>query len=171
MLQSPPAPSDRPATRGYRRRVGILANWHYWPNLQAWRYFVAAWLPTLRARHWSVVVAGLGCDVLEPAEGVRFLGAVDNLADFYDHIDVAAVPVHRGGGIKVKAIEAMCWGKHILGTSHVRDGLPPELARYVHDLAEIEDLLTWEAAPRKDLAMFTEEAFRSSVTRLLAERD
>jgi len=164
-------PSDRriAAPRRGKPTAGIIANWDYWPNADAWTIFTTSWLPTLRRAGWPVLVAGLGSNELQETPGVKIIGAVEDLAEFYDAIDVALVPVRRGGGIKVKALEALLWGKPVLADGHVLDGFPQELGRYIRvfDPACLPSPNAFESVPDDLLDLFQPERFTSEVIRVV----
>ncbi|WP_286720431.1 MULTISPECIES: glycosyltransferase family 4 protein [unclassified Microbacterium] len=124
--------TPRSGTRSVRKlrgaTAGFIANFHYWPNQDAATVLTKSWLPRLRSMGVSVVVAGFGCTDLSWPADVTVLGEVEDLADFYGAIDVSLVPVRRGGGVKVKAIESLLWGVPAIVDDHVVDGFSPEIA-------------------------------------------
>lgn len=61
-------------------------------------------------------------------DSVELLGAVADLATFYNRIDLVVNPVEFGSGLKIKNCEALSFGKPILTTPHGSVGLPPETA-------------------------------------------
>jgi len=109
------------------RRAGFLANFAYWPNRDAYSLLVTTWLPVLRRQGWDVVVAGYDAESLDPVDGVRNMGTVEDVADFYGQVDVTLAPVRLGGGMKVKVVESLAHGRPALVTPHAADGLPPSL--------------------------------------------
>lgn len=66
------------------------------------------------------------------------LGMVDNLADFYDNVECVLNPMLGGTGLKIKTIEALAFGKSIIGTCDAFEGIDP--AHPFHKLATIEDM-------------------------------
>jgi hypothetical protein len=118
---------------------GLIANFDYPPNRHAYDRLVRQWLPALLPAVSKVVVAGFGSERLPGVAGIEIIGAVDAIADFYDQIDVALAPIDRGGGMKVKVIEAMMYGVPVITAEHARGGLPDVLSA---ECIEIDDLLT-----------------------------
>ena len=51
------------------------------------------------------------------------MGMVDKLTDFYDHVDCILNPMMGGTGLKIKTIEALAYGRPIIGTIHAFDGI------------------------------------------------
>lgn len=122
----PPEPGEATGVPGDGRlRAGFLANFHYWPNRDAFDVLVEEWLPALSNNGLSVIVGGFGSNELPRAHGAHVIGPVERPGDFYRRVDVALVPVRRGSGIKVKAVEGLLWNKRVLVHGHVMDGLPP----------------------------------------------
>lgn len=78
---------------------------------------------------WNIgiktVVAGCGLDRYKPdweKEGVEVAGYVDDIAERYRRVAFVCVPLLSGGGMKVKTIEAMMFGKYIFGTDGAFSG-------------------------------------------------
>lgn len=107
------------------RTAGMIGNFDYWPNRDAYDVLRTHWLPVLRSQGWDVVVAGPGSEQLAPADGVRLMGRVSDLGDFYSRISVSLAPIRLGGGIKVKVIESLLSGVPVLGTPASVEGLDP----------------------------------------------
>jgi len=122
-VSSPAVPLPLPEGR----TVGLIANFEYWPNRDAYELLLDEWLVPLRQLGWGVVVAGRASQNLPSAPGVEIIGPVEDVAAFYARIRLAAVPVRLGGGIKVKLLEALSYGRPVLTSEHGVDGLPPEL--------------------------------------------
>jgi len=76
----------------------------------------------------EVVVAVYGSEVFPPVSGIRVIGPVARLSDFYGSVDLALVPVRRGSGIKIKALEGLLWAKRVIVHEHVLDGFPPAVS-------------------------------------------
>lgn len=110
------------------RVAGFIANFEYWPNLDAYQLLLDQWLPRLRAAGWRVAVAGRAMDVLDPPPpGVTHLGFVSSIDEFYSSIQCTLAPIRLGGGAKVKVVESMAYGRPVLGTDFAFDGLDPDL--------------------------------------------
>jgi polysaccharide biosynthesis protein PslH len=57
-------------------------------------------------------------------QNVCVLGLVDELRSEYERAAVIAVPITWGGGTKIKALEALAYGRVPAGTKHAFQGLP-----------------------------------------------
>jgi hypothetical protein len=107
---------------------GMLANFHYPPNVDAYRRLVREWLTPLLPTASRIVVAGFASETLPRVPNVDILGAIPSVEEFYDSVDVVVVPIERGGGMKVKVVEAMTHGIPVLATEHALTGLPEAIA-------------------------------------------
>ena len=107
---------------------GMIANFDYPPNRDAYERLIQEWLPLLLLSASRIVVAGFGSESLPRDMNVDILGPVDNVATFYDRVDVVLAPIERGGGMKVKVVEAMMHGRPVVATEHAMDGLPQAIA-------------------------------------------
>lgn len=86
-------------------------------NVEGIAWFLRACWPAVRARvpDARLVIAGRFApralpDDLRAAPGLVFTGEVDDMGSVLREADVAIVPVRRGGGTKIKALEAMAAG-------------------------------------------------------------
>lgn len=118
---------------------GLIANFDYPPNRHAYDHLIQEWLPALVPITSKIVVAGFGSERLPRANHVEIIGPVEAIADFYGRIDVALAPINRGGGMKVKVVEAMMHGVPVVTTEHTRNGLPEALGA---ECIDIHQLLT-----------------------------
>jgi hypothetical protein len=66
----------------------------------------------------------------------RILGTVDDLAAWYDCAAIVLSPIRTGGGMKVKNIEALAYGKRVICTPHSAIGLEREVIKGYVRLAE-----------------------------------
>lgn len=56
-------------------------------------------------------------------DGVKFLGKVEHLADFYDQCRIVINPCLTGTGLKIKSVEALSYGKPLVATQEGAEGL------------------------------------------------
>lgn len=140
-------PNMPPSTgTGSIRRVGFIGNMNYAPNLVSLRKFLDEYAGRMQLLGLELVVAGFGSEVVNSwGANVTVLGPVDDVSDFYSRVDAAVVPIDYGGGIKVKAVEALVYGVPVFGTDHVRDGFSGAFRQYVRSL---DDLMTGEVVLR-----------------------
>lgn len=155
------------------RVAGFLANFEYWPNRDAYDNLVASWAPRLRAQGWRVVVAGYAAGSLPTAAGIDNVGTVQDVADFYDNVDVCLAPLRLGGGMKVKVIESLAHGRPVLGTPHSVDGLAPSVAERVlvsdvppDDLSRAFGALDYSEPLAHVLGPYSTEAFEHTAQEL-----
>ena len=99
--------------------VGRLLE-HGSPNWQGLAWFARECWPLIRASIPEAVLTVAGH--LRPehseleGEGIRLLGAVDDLRPLYDTVRVFVAPVHFAAGIPIKIIEATASGLPTAGT-------------------------------------------------------
>jgi glycosyltransferase involved in cell wall biosynthesis len=60
----------------------------------------------------------------ETFDNVTFRGMVEDISCAYRQADVILLPITNGGGIAIKALEAIQYGKPIVATRHALRGLP-----------------------------------------------
>ena len=80
----------------------------------------------------ELVIAGSICNLLAPKQtndsDIRLLGHVENLAEFYNSVDVVINPVEFGTGLKIKSVEGLAFGKPLITTPEGVVGLEHFLA-------------------------------------------
>jgi glycosyltransferase involved in cell wall biosynthesis len=101
--------------------VGSLG---YYPNEDAVRFFVSEVLPKLRRVRGDLELLVVGAEassrlrrMLKTAPGVRWLGAVASLDEFYSRATAVIVPLRAGGGTRLKVLEAFAKARPVLSTS------------------------------------------------------
>jgi polysaccharide biosynthesis protein PslH len=109
-------------------RIGFLASFNHQPNVDAALYFAQEIFPLVRAQAPGAefVVAGKNPPaalVALQGSGVCCLGFVDEVAAFYQSVDLVVAPIRFGGGIKLKVLEAMACGKAVVTTSVGAEGI------------------------------------------------
>lgn len=97
----------------------LFVGTRYWPNLVGIRWFYNNVLPGLED---NVVlnVVGRGTELLRDEFNdprVIVHGTVDDVFDYYRMADIFIIPLFNGGGMKTKTVEAISYGKCIVGTS------------------------------------------------------
>ncbi len=143
-------------TRGEGERPAILftGGLAYPPNAEGVRWFVEKVVPELRRRlpRFRFVVVGKGAprallDLGKPGE-IEFTGWVDDVRPVLQRADVCVVPLHVGGGTRIKILEAMAAGVPVVSTRvgaegiAARDGESIALADFPEDMARaIADLV------------------------------
>jgi polysaccharide biosynthesis protein PslH len=160
---------------GRRPTAGFIGNFDFHPNVDALQVLLDSWGPALVRNGWTVAVGGLASDRLQLPDWIVNLGPVDRVADFYGQIDVALAPIRLGGGMKVKVVEALTYGRPVIASQFAMDGFPSTLRDLV-TIVEIDrpkmplaSLALHPPDPRHPhLVPFTEVGFTSEVRRILS---
>jgi succinoglycan biosynthesis protein ExoO len=158
------------------------------PNTDALQWFVGEIWPRIRKQRPSarLLVAGSVSWVFsQRAPGVEYLGVVPDLDPLYRRAGVVVSPLRVGSGLKIKLVEALGWGKAIVGTSVSLQGIgalvddamaiadtPGAFAAETLRLMDDRDLRAayGEQALQVAAAHFREEACYRGILRFLTER-
>lgn len=122
-------------------KVGFIASFGHPPNLEALQFLIRHIAPIVQSKlaHIEFIVAGRNPPqnlVQSAPSNVKFIGYVDSLADFYNSCDVIVAPLLSGGGVKIKVVEALGFGKALVTTPIGAEGIPME--HNTHALIEME---------------------------------
>ena len=150
------------------RTIGFIGNLDYPANQLSLRSFLEEYAGHLKDNHIELVVAGYGSDQVSAwGFDVSVLGSVPSVENFYSMIDAAVVPIHHGGGIKVKAVEALAFRLPVFGTAHVQSGFCPALRSLIQPLEMLKQPLGLPAVTAERQAAFeqrfSQDAFTESV--------
>ncbi|MGH3225573.1 MAG: glycosyltransferase family 4 protein [Streptosporangiaceae bacterium] len=127
-----PSPAGDPFT------FMFVANFGYYPNDEAARYFCAQVLPLLRAsarRPFRVRFVGAN-----PSAAVRRLaaepevtvtGQVGDVTPWYESAHAVVVPVRAGGGTRIKVLEAFAYRRPVVSTLAGAEGLGATACRHL----------------------------------------
>ena len=101
----------------------------FYANREGVLWFIKNVLPNIKM---TLVVAGSICNSLEQYRGkysnLVLKGFVDNLDELYFKSSCVISPIFSGSGLKTKTIEAMRYGKFILGTSEAFVGVEKHIS-------------------------------------------
>lgn len=152
--------------------IGFIGNLHYPPNQVSLRQFLEEYAPYLTKNHIELRIAGFGSEVVRSwGFPVTVLGQLPCVEDFYAQIDAAVVPIRHGGGIKVKAVEALSFDLPVFGTPHVQSGLSPEMRSLILPLEMLkmpsELVLHQKGTQAIFQSRFSQQSFTESVAREL----
>lgn len=112
-------------------RFGYFASGNPWNTRSIQTFDVAVQKGRLNI-DW--LLAGSICDQeLELATPSLILGRVDAPEDFYLSVDCVLNPMVAGTGLKIKTVEALAYGRAVIGTRSAFEGLSPE-----HELHRLE---------------------------------
>jgi glycosyltransferase involved in cell wall biosynthesis len=101
----------------------------YAANLDGVRFFVAEIFPLIRAQlpHARLKITGrydgIALDGIGTASGVELTGYLDDVRPAVRESAVCVVPLQRGGGTRLKILEAMAVGTPVVSTSKGAEGL------------------------------------------------
>jgi glycosyltransferase involved in cell wall biosynthesis len=80
---------------------------------------------------------GHGFDLAHPS--LIFTGVVDHIERYVNAADVVIVPLAKGGGTRIKILEAIACGKPVVSTSKGAEGLINDLTRPFVKIADVWD--------------------------------
>jgi glycosyltransferase involved in cell wall biosynthesis len=149
-----PAPSPGPPPPDGPFELLFVGSLNYLPNEEGVLWLLRRVLPRLRRTlptGWRLTVVGRHASPalarrLRSEPGVEFWPDAASLHDAYARAHVALVPLHSGGGTKLKALEAFAWRRPVVTTPHgarglgVSDGVHCLVAERASDFA---DRLLW----------------------------
>lgn len=101
----------------------------YKPNYEGLRYFLERVFPLVQETIPSVTLSvtgsteGVDLQDLPRSAGVRYLGYLPDVRPYVGRSWVAVVPILRGGGTRLKILEAMALGTPVVSTSKGAEGL------------------------------------------------
>ncbi len=107
----------------------FVGNFAYEPNVDAALYFSREIFPIILKRVPDARLFLVGnsptpeiCALVSNKQ-IMVTGRVPTLIPFYKHADIVVCPLRIGGGVKVKVLEALGWGKAIVSTSIGAQGI------------------------------------------------
>jgi glycosyltransferase involved in cell wall biosynthesis len=108
----------------------MVATMGYAPNSEAVEHFLKYVWPKVRAAAQGATLRMVGSGMDAPRQarwsaipGVQAVGFVPDLRDEYQQCAFTIVPVQRGGGTKIKAVECFTFGRTCVVTPHSHRGL------------------------------------------------
>jgi glycosyltransferase involved in cell wall biosynthesis/polysaccharide pyruvyl transferase WcaK-like protein len=112
-------------------------------NERSLKWFLNAIWPsvTKREAHLEIVGGISKSFVGETFDKVTFRGMVDDISCAYRQADVILLPITNGGGIAIKALEAIQYGKPIIATRHALRGLPIAVYDVLSGCADEQDFV------------------------------
>lgn len=127
-LVLPPLFVDPPTrfvkTAGGGLDLGFLADFAWWPNRDAARWFVREVLGRVGGDVRLHLFGNRSRDVVRPHPRVIAHGFVDDLAAVWSSCDGMVVPVRYGAGVSVKVAESLYHGMPVASTGRGLRGLP-----------------------------------------------
>lgn len=135
------------------KRVTFMGGLHWPPNSQGVAWFAQEVWPRVLARVPDAVFTVIGKNpplLPGPEQAVEVLGYVADPEPYLAETAAFVVPLHAGGGMRVKILEAWRWGLPVVSTTIGAEGIDYENGR---------DLLIADSS----------DAFAEAVIRLLCE--
>lgn len=125
MAISAPTPDFKFATtlkieqqdKSHKRKL-LFVGKNYFPNIVGLKWFYEKVMPHL-TNHYILEVVGRGLEYLSSEltdSHVRVIGGVESLDGYYRDADIVIAPLFDGGGMKLKTVEAVSYGKTFVGT-------------------------------------------------------
>jgi glycosyltransferase involved in cell wall biosynthesis len=108
----------------------LVASMGYAPNSEGLEYLLKRVWPTIRKAVGNATLRIVGSGMGDERQarwsaipGVTALGFAPDLREEYQRAAFCVVPVHRGGGTKIKAIECFTFGRTCVVTTHSYRGI------------------------------------------------
>lgn len=111
---------------------------------------------------FEFLVAGTICkNIAEQNQVFNLHGKVNELEDFYSEIDIAINPMVGGTGLKIKSLEALSFGKPLVGTVDAMVGIQVfDSMQKFNSLSElVSGLSSLDKARLYELSINSQEAF------------
>lgn len=127
-----PAPAISPAP--VPGRMIFNGAMTYEPNAQAMHWFLQNVFPVVREQRPGVellITGSTGGAALPEAEGVTLTGYLDDIRPAIASACLAVAPILRGGGTRLKILEALAIGTPVVTTSKGVEGLELEHEKHV----------------------------------------
>jgi hypothetical protein len=98
---------------------------------------------------------------------------VGSVGEFYSQVGLALAPVRTGGGIKVKIVEALAFGRPVLATAFALEGFAEEGVRgaFTFEVDGVPTPAQAAAAPARLPSELTTEGVARRISELLSAAD
>ncbi len=134
----------------------FMGAFSYNPNYEAMVWFVDKVLPIIQSELPDVQLTITGNHQnrpLPPAENVRLTGFVDDIRPLVARSWASIVPLHIGGGTRLKILEAMALGTPVIATPKGAEGLDAEPGKHLLVAETPEDFARNVISVLKDAAL------------------
>ena len=117
--------TDQPSSIVDKDDYCLFVGSNFFPNIEGMNWFVKNVAPKIILK---TKVVGTCCNALgvvpeDLKNKVEYLGLVDDLKLLYQNATIVIAPIFKGSGMKTKTIEAMSYGKTIIGTDECFQGI------------------------------------------------
>ncbi|WP_428768135.1 glycosyltransferase family 4 protein [Treponema sp. HNW] len=158
---------DVDKTTFVKNRYALFVGSNFFANQEGLSWFIEKVVPHISI---PLYVAGSICDFLKskyPAnKKIVYLGFVDNLDDVYTKAAFIVSPIFKGSGMKTKTVEALSYGKYILGTSEAFIGIDSDYEKIGalcnDDVSFVTRINTWNAV--SNFNIFSHNLFLNNYT-------
>lgn len=123
----------------------LFVGTNFFANKEAMNYYMKEIAPSVRI---PLLVVGNIAEAFHdttPTPNVRFLGRVDDLTPYYLQATAVVAPILSGSGLKTKTVEALRYGKFVIGSTEAFEGIPiqkyPEAGCECRKTSEYIDLI------------------------------
>lgn len=161
------------AAKSFSRPYCLFVGSDFFPNVEGIEWFVTQVAPHI---DYDVRVVGSCCKNPAlaglPLPGNVYLeGFVDDLSAYYRGAAFVVAPIFSGSGMKTKTVEAMSYGKTIVGTDEAFVGIDCDYARIGGLCRNADEFVRCIAALKAELVNpYTEELFKSRFTDVIFEQ-
>jgi polysaccharide biosynthesis protein PslH len=116
--------------------LAFFGAFSWFANSDALEYLISdIWPEIQRAMPNAVLrIAGRGIPdeiIKQSTDRLQILGRVDSIEDFLADVDVVLSPIRIGGGIRLKILESLAYGKPVISTTIGLEGLHESVASLV----------------------------------------
>ncbi len=117
-------------------RVAFFGAFSWFANTDALRYLLDDVWPVVANAVPEVELVIAGREIPEWAferanDRLRIVGRVESIAEFLESVDVVLSPIRIGGGIRLKILESLAYGRKVLSTRVGMEGLDPRVLKFV----------------------------------------
>lgn len=126
------APSAKRVVSPDMRTAIFVGSFDYEPNVEAARLLLSQWSDLRRATPLrELLLVGRQAEkFFKDGDGVAVHGSVPSVMPYLARADVHLMPILRGGGVRVKAIESFAVGVPVVATPLALDGLGVEAGKH-----------------------------------------
>jgi hypothetical protein len=107
-----------------KERYHLFVGSSFFANIDGISWYIENILPYIDSK---LIIIGTGMEILckkyNNYSKIQVYGFMDNLAPYYEEAEFVINPVRLGSGMKTKTIEALMYGKTVIGTTEAFSGI------------------------------------------------
>ena len=123
----------------------FFANWRRDDNSKGLYWFVKYVYPKIPYQvKIKIIGGGLSGklkDIISECSSIEYLGFVENPYPIISNAKALLSPLFSGAGIKVKVLESLACGTHVIGTNISLEGIPKEFEDYIISANSADDFI------------------------------